>query len=407
LLQLESLFICIFQLVFILFYLVYFIFNYYFFNFSSHKAIMEASITDQRGNRIHIGGQETFPSPLIVRSAMIRLKVRIAPNMVESRVVMHSGSGRIYEIGSTLKKAIFGQVVRAVVLQPVVDEEVKDEYIRTNQQMAIKIYSKRILRQLQGRTQENPLAEITALQYIGNGHPNIMGQVECCTDEENIYSIMNYCPGGELFDYIDENGPMNDERARHMFRQLISALCRLQELGMAHRDLSLENILYDGEDGYMVIDFGMCVRLKKHNMDCILNDHVYNNESVAAYPSPIRSSFPLFCWLKVQSICGKINYIAPEVLRQDPYFNPMLADIWAAGVILFILLTGVPPIDQASEADERYLMVSEGRLAEMIQMWRLDVRSEAIDLIQRILHPDPTQRLTLEQMLAHPWMHLP
>lgn len=367
---------------------------------------MEQTITDQAGNRVHIGTAEPFPSPLIVRSAMIRLKIRIAPGIVETRLVMHSGSGRIYELGSTLKKAIFGQVVRAVVLQPVVDEDVKDEFIRTNQQMAIKIYSKRTLRQLQGRTQENPLMEITAMQYIGSSHPNIIGQVECCTDEENIYSVMNYCPGGELFDFIDENGPLDDYRARAMFKQVISAVGRLQEVGIAHRDMSLENILYDGQDGYIVIDFGMCMRLRKHHGDCVLNEQVYNDSIVASNPSPIKSYSPLYCWLRSQSICGKINYIAPEVLRQDPYFNPMLADVWATGVILFIILTGVPPIDQASEADERYLMVADGRLGEMISMWGLNVRNEAVDLIQRILHPDPIQRLTLEQIAAHPWMNM-
>jgi serine/threonine protein kinase len=58
-----------------------------------------------------------------------------------------------------------------------------------------------------------------------------MGQKECCTDEENIYSVMTYCPGGELFDYIDEHGPLSAAEARRMFKQLCEALRQLQLLG--------------------------------------------------------------------------------------------------------------------------------------------------------------------------------
>lgn len=202
--------------------------------------------------------------------------------------------------------------MHAIMLRPLGG----DNFARTETEVAIKVYSKKTLRALQGKTQENPLMEITALQFITDDHPNIMGQIECCTDEDNIYSIMRFVKGGELFDYIDESGPMSEPQAKSMFRQLINGLMRLQELGIGHRDMSLENILYDGRDLYVIIDFGMCIRLKRNPTS--LN-------------SPVWDQFS-YCSIAKQSICGKKNYISPEVLRGDETFNPLLSDVWAAGM---------------------------------------------------------------------------
>lgn len=322
---------------------------------------------------------ERFPNPFITNSAFRRLKVIINNDtgQIERKGVIASGSGQFYEVGVTLKKAIFGQVIHAILLTTVDN----DTYKRTSQQRAIKIYAKKVLRALQGRTAENPLTEITALQFIGDNHPNIMGQVECCTDDDNIYSIMRFCPGGELFDFIDQNGPMENPQAKSMFTQLMSGLSHLHSLGIGHRDMSLENILFDGVDRYIIIDFGMCLRLPK-------TPHL---------PGGYRS-------IAKQQVCGKRNYIAPEVLREDRIFNPMLCDIWAAGVILFISLTGVPPVDSAIVTDERYRMICEGRLYEMVQSWEMDMDPLAADLIQQILRANPVERLTIEQIQAHPWM---
>ena len=327
---------------------------------------------------------EPFPDPVIRASKFRRVNVFVN-GQLERKAVIESGSGRFYEIGTTLKKAIFGQVVHAHLLSPSPSNTTSngsenDTFTRTEHQRAIKIYSKRTLRALQGRTAENPLVEITALQFIGDNHPNIMGQIECCTDEDNIYSIMRYCPGGELFDFIDSNGPLEGPQARSMFRQLLNGLMHLQDLGIGHRDMSLENMLYDGRELYVIIDFGMCLRLRR---------------DVAS---------GRFCSLQKQSICGKRNYIAPEVMREDAVFNPMLCDIWAAGVILFIALTGVPPVDTATIADERFQMICQNRLMEMLNSWGMEVDPLAVDLVQRILRPNPAERPRIHDILAHPWM---
>ncbi len=107
---------------------------------------------------------EPFPNPIIRRSVMKKVNVLLNNgSTIEKRTAIESGSGKCYELGTQLKKAIFGQVVHAILLRPLD----ADNYVRTEVEMAIKIYSKKILRALQGKTQENPLMEITALQFIG------------------------------------------------------------------------------------------------------------------------------------------------------------------------------------------------------------------------------------------------
>lgn len=320
---------------------------------------------------------EPFPNPIIRKAQIRNLEVLVSEDVgFETKTALVSSSGQVYELGTQLKKAIFGQVIHALLITPMGD----DRFMRSDRQMAIKVYSKKKLRLMQGKTQENPLMEITALQYIGDEHPNIMGQIECCTDDDNIYSVMRYCNGGELFDYIDENGPMTEEQAREMFRQLLEGLSHLQRLGIGHRDMSLENILYDSDERYVIIDFGMCLRLR------------YNPENGQ------------FCKVFRQTICGKRNYISPEVLSQEESFNPMLCDIWAAGVILFILLTGLPPVDTASVSDDRFNMIRANRLADMLAAWNIDLSHEVVDLIQSILRVAPSDRLTIDQIKQHPWM---
>jgi len=321
---------------------------------------------------------EPFPPPHVHSSRVRRLSIRAADGRVEVRPVIQSQSGAFYEVGTLLKRAIFGQVVRALVVLP--DDNEANVWVRTDEHRAIKIYSKSKLRQQAGRTVENPVVEITALQFIGDAHPNIMGQIECCTDEDNIYSVMQYCPGGELFDLIDTDGALDNEQAKTMLRQLLSGLERLHGLGIAHKDMSLENVLYDSAaDRYTIIDFGMCVHQKS---------------------SPKGGFCPVF----KQSICGKRNYMAPEVLREDAVFQPTLCDVWATGVILFIALTGVPPVDVATQADERFRMLCDNRLGEMLTSWNFRLDPLVVDLMQRILRQEPAERLTLQQIKDHPWL---
>jgi serine/threonine protein kinase len=330
-----------------------------------------------------------------------------------------------------LKKALFGVVMHAVMLAP----NGSGQYTRTDAHMAIKVYSKRTLRAYQGKTEENPVREITALQFlgdyptnqqtgvVGNSHPHIMGQIECCTDEDNIYSIMRFCRGGELFDHIEEAGPMGEPHAKIMFLQLISALEHLQSLGIAHRDVSLENILYDASTNhFIVIDFGMCIRCREippvsspedgsGSVASSSSDGGSNGSEQMEVDSDSSNSSVQrnrFCLIPKQAICGKKNFIAPEVMDPDvTVFNPFLGDIWALGVVLFICLTGVPPMDQAIATDDRFRMICfEKKLGALLALWGMEeqLSTAVVDLIQGILQLQPYDRLTIDQIKRHPWL---
>ena len=105
---------------------------------------------------------------------------------------------------------------------------------------------------------------------------------------------------------------------------------------------------------------------------------------------------------------GKQFYLAPEIWQPRPYnYDGPLQDIWSLGIMLFIMITGSPPVDRARQDCPRYRMVCNGQILDMLHQWRNDVPtlSEAAkDLITRILIPEPaTMRLRLDEILEHPW----
>ena len=132
-----------------------------------------------------------FPRPEVHNSTVRR--VQLNGNLHD---VLETITGNFYEFGRTLKQAIYGFVVHAMA----VTKNPDSSYTRTQplRQFAIKIYTRQKLRELRGNTQENPFMEIAALQYLGR-HPGVVSQVECCGDSQNLYSIMEFCDGTELY----------------------------------------------------------------------------------------------------------------------------------------------------------------------------------------------------------------
>jgi serine/threonine protein kinase len=159
-------------------------------------------------------------------------------------------------------------------------------------------------------------------------------------------------------------------------------------MGVCHRDLSLENILVDEYTRSVVIDLGMCLRVPYDDGGEISD----------------VSSGGLRRLIKQQIPCGKPNYISPEILTSDGPFDGFAIDLWATGVILFIMLVGLPPWEFARLEDPRYKMVMKGKLARMLDSWKRPVSPLAADLMQKMLMEDPRQRLSLTEILDHPWV---
>lgn len=214
-------------------------------------------------------------------------------------------------------------------------------------------------------------------------HPNIATQFECCVDEKNIYSVLKFHHGVELFDHILNNGPLGETEARCMFQQLMLAVFRLQSRDIAHRDISLENIMYNCADhGTVLIDFGLCVKLQRDS---------YNSAEYLLVPN---------------AACGKSYYMPPESSWDGclQLVNPMEGDVWSAGMCLLYSLLGFPPIERACDDDVRYKYLTQGRLPELLEHWEVHLSPPLVDLIQAMLRPEPGDRPSVQQILQHSWM---
>lgn len=167
----------------------------------------------------------------------------------------------------------------------------------------------------------------------------------------------------------------------------------LQSKGVCHRDLSLENILVDDQN-CLIIDMGMCLR------------EPYSDRSNPSLVTDVEHG-TIRRLMTPQGVCGKHNYMSPEVLKNVDNFDGFAIDLWAAGVILYVMLTGFPPYDQADVVDERFSLIVSGQLVQQLDAWDIPISREAGDLLQRMLMLDPRRRLTLAQVMCHPWVRNP
>ena len=157
---------------------------------------------------------------------------------------------------------------------------------------------------------------------IETDHPNIIKLYEVYEDNRYIYLIMECCSGGELFDRIldriNSKNLYTEKQACHIFKQMVSAICYCHSQKICHRDLKPENLLFlnSSEDSPLkVIDFGLSKIFTKDNH-------------------------------KMTTKVGTAYYVSPEVLAGD---YDEKCDVWSAGVILYILLTGEPPFNGAND----------------------------------------------------------
>ena len=285
----------------------------------------------------------------------------------------------LYALIRTLRPAIYGKVKLGMTLER---REDGSYHMLTDRPVAIKIVRKE---KLGGRSQEDPLKEISVMQYLSQqerteGYEFVMGLVEVLQDADNIYIILPFCDGGEICQWFERSRYMlREEVARGFFWQIVKGLDYLHRNQVVHRDMSLENLLYDQKTKQcVIIDLGMCLKL----------------------PAPATSHV----LVRKQGYCGKLTYMSHEIYKNKDFYAAAV-DIWALGVILFIMLTGIPPIETPSEIDPRFRMLAEGRLFELMDLWRVDFLSaEARDLLYGLLQVDPRARLTMEEIRGHAWM---
>ncbi|CAH1099200.1 unnamed protein product [Psylliodes chrysocephalus] len=236
-------------------------------------------------------------------------------------------------------------------------------HLATGEKVAVKIMDKALL----GADLARVKLEISALKSLS--HENICKLYEVIEIETHIFLVMEYCSGGELFDHIVEKNRLTESESRMFFRQIVSAVAYLHTLGYAHRDLKPENILLDRHQNLKLIDFGLCAKPE------------------GGMANPLYTS------------CGSPTYAAPELVQGKQYLGTEV-DVWAMGVLLYTLLAGALPFDDVN-IDSLYKKILSGKYEEPPFM-----SLESLRLIRCMLQVDPTKRITIKELLSHPWLTL-
>ncbi|XP_010199147.2 maternal embryonic leucine zipper kinase [Colius striatus] len=231
----------------------------------------------------------------------------------------------------------------------------------TGEKVAIKIMDKLAL----GDDLPRVKTEIDAMKNLH--HQHICQLYHVIETSRKIFIVLEYCPGGELFDYIISKDRLSEEEARVFFRQIVSAIAYVHSEGYAHRDLKPENLLIDKEHKLKLIDFGLCAK-PKGGLD-----------------------------YQLKTCCGSPHYAAPELIQGKAYIGSE-ADIWSMGVLLYALLCGFLPFDDESVIS-LYKKIVRGKYS--IPNW---LSTGSILLLSQMLQVDPKKRITVKCLLNHPWI---
>ncbi|GAA5917430.1 hypothetical protein JCM5296_001622 [Sporobolomyces johnsonii] len=230
---------------------------------------------------------------------------------------------------------------------------------------ALKVIDKQQLKST--KTKSKLFAEIKIHQAMQ--HPNIIAFEHCFEDEGNVYMQLELCSNGSLLDLLRRRRRYSEPEARYYLTQLVGACDYMHSSSVIHRDLKLGNLMLDDNMDLRVGDFGLAALVK--------------------FPGERK-----------KTICGTPNYIAPEILFDTKGGHSFEVDIWSIGVILYTLLIGKPPF-QTKDVKNIYRKIRDNAYTFPPE---IPLSPEAQDLISWILRPVPSERPTLAEILAHPFL---
>ena len=204
-------------------------------------------------------------------------------------------------------------------------------------------------------------------------HRNVVRLLDSYECDERLVMVLECAKGGTLFDVLCESSGLDESHARSIMVTLAEAIRYLHKNDIVHRDLKPENILFRSKDGrindVVIADFGFAT-------------HCANDNSL-------------------KEVLGTLEYIAPEILRLQSYGKG--ADVWALGVILYNLLSGLYPFYHSDRAELCRRIIDGSFSFSDHEVWD-SISPNAKDLITKALMVDPSQRICIEDFLQHPWM---
>ncbi|KAF6169926.1 hypothetical protein GIB67_034318 [Kingdonia uniflora] len=237
---------------------------------------------------------------------------------------------------------------------------------------------------------EDVRREIQIMHHL-SGHPNVISITGAYEDAVAVHVVMELCAGGELFDRIIQRGHYSERKAAELARIIVGVVEACHSLGVMHRDLKPENFLFvnqEEDSPLKTIDFGLSVFFRP-------------GYSTHIFLAVLQMSKEIHDGETFTDVVGSPYYVAPEVLRK--HYGPE-CDVWSAGVIIYILLSGVPPFWDENEQGI-FEQVLKGDLDFVSDPWP-SISESAKDLVRKMLVRDPKKRLTAHEVLCHPWVQV-
>ena len=278
-----------------------------------------------------------------------------------------------FSVSRELGRGAFSKVYRGVVINS--PRKPLGPRLKPGQAVAIKVIRFESFRDAELKRQLAILdQEVGILQRLNSqlpSHPDILVMLGVVKEPARICIVTEILEGGELFDRVVARKSYSEADAATLMRTLVSAVRAMHSVGVIHRDLKPENLVFasPAEDAPVrITDFGLA--------------------RVDGWPDVHKF------------LVGTPGYVAPEVLAKRLYTGA--CDIWALGVILYVLLVGYPPF-YAETNRELFEIIKRGQFYFHEEFWgRISV--EAKDLVRRMLVVDPAKRLTADQILSHEWI---
>ncbi|CAK9045134.1 unnamed protein product [Durusdinium trenchii] len=264
-----------------------------------------------------------------------------SPHAMSNKTLGH------YILGKTIGEGTFGKVKLG-------------RHILTGERVAVKVLEKDRIQEVADI--ERVAREVQLLKLIR--HPHVVQLFEIIETKGQLYLIMEYASGGELFDYIVQHQRVPEVDACCFFHQIIAGVEKIHQLNVVHRDLKPENLLLDEHKCIKIVDFGLSNRFEPNQL--------------------------------LKTACGSPCYAPPEMVSGQSYV-PQMCDLWSCGVILFAMVCGFLPFEDSNTSALYKKILSANYSPPSF------ISDSVKDLIAGLLTVDPAKRFTIADVRAHAW----
>jgi calcium-dependent protein kinase len=279
-----------------------------------------------------------------------------------------------FQIRRKIGDSLFGQIFHCDYINYAPSSPSEHAMSRQRTPVAIKCISLRKAQQIAKRTFDRSIDDprqeqrVSELLAATGGHCNVLQTYTQFVERDTLFIVMEYCSGGDLFEYITSkasSSSLTEREVLGMMKQIVSGVHFLHHHGVAHRDLSLENVLLE-KQVCKIADFGLSTNANERCSDFV----------------------------------GKEYYAAPEVVARESY-DPMQADVWSLGIMLFMMLTGSPLFPIALRTCEGFSALERHGVAAILRSWGFHstISPETTDLLSDMLQIDPLKRIHVDEIL--------